>query len=61
MTDVEGGVRFERQSSASGKTAARHHLQGPDYSQNIRMQGHYPDTDEFVNKFEQRFSAGPVG
>ena len=30
-------------------------LQGPDYSQNIRMQGQYLDRDKFVgNKFEQR-------
>ena len=55
MTEVEGNLRWEGQSSAWGKLLRETTLQGPDYSQNIRMQGQYLDRDKFVgNKFEQR-------
>ncbi len=37
MTDVEGNLRWEGQSSAWGKLLRETTLQGPDYSQNIRM------------------------
>ncbi len=62
MTDAEGNLRWEGQSSAWGKLLRETTLQGPDYLQNIRMQGQYLDRDKFFgNKFEQRFDAGPVG
>ena len=45
MTDVEGNLRWEGQSSAWGKLLRETTLQGPDYSQNIRMQGQYLDRE----------------
>ncbi|ARJ41252.1 hypothetical protein B1H58_03995 [Pantoea alhagi] len=62
LTDAEGELRWEAQNSAWGKLLRETPLQGPEFAQNLRMQGQYLDRDKSVgSRCEQRFSAGPEG